>query len=447
MKSPKLSSSLATGVLVAALAVGMTSPARAEIRVAVNGQPVEFTSVGPQSIGGRVLIPLRAVVEALGAEVKWNAATQTVLGRKGDREFTLPIGSRTARVNGATVNLDVPAQILSGNTMVPLRFVAEALGADVNWNAPQQLVAISGEGGPGGGRERPHEDPQAGWVRGEVVSVHPGRDASITVRSRGVQETYRLTRRTTILRGREGEAGEALELDAIRPGAMVGLRVDQDHGVVERLMVFGPPHEETGRGPEPRGDHRPGNPPPPTDQSMVSGQVLSVRTRGDRTALTIQTEGGRDSYDLPRDVQVFRGVGRQRRPAEARDLQVGDRVQVTLDRQGAVQRVEIRSEAPAPPPGRGGPAPNGGRISGVVVSVRQRQNRSTITLRVNGDLTTVEVAPQADIHRSAGPGERAQPAELNDIRPGDQVRYRTDANGVLTELFDLGPAAERTPDR
>ena len=53
------------------------------------------------------------------------------------------IGDRTARVNGANIPLDVPAMIIQGSTMVPLRFMSEALGADVNWQAHTNTVRIN----------------------------------------------------------------------------------------------------------------------------------------------------------------------------------------------------------------------------------------------------------------------------------------------------------------
>jgi hypothetical protein len=88
----------------------------------------------------------------MGAFVGWDASTRTVLAQKGDKDVVLPIGSRTAMVNGAVVQLDVPAMIMSGTTMVPLRFVGEALGAGVQWNAATRTVEITSAGtAPGGG--------------------------------------------------------------------------------------------------------------------------------------------------------------------------------------------------------------------------------------------------------------------------------------------------------
>jgi hypothetical protein len=419
--------------VAALLAVGIVHPAAAEIGVEVNGRPVAFTSVAPQRVGGRVLIPLRAVVEALGAEVKWNAATQTVTGRKGEREFSLPIGARTASVNGMSVDLDVPAQMLSGTTMVPLRFVAEALGAEVEWNAAAQQVVIGGGGG-----EAP-EPPVAeeGRIRGEVVSVQPGANATITLRANGVRQTFRITRNTIILRGPEGRKGSTVDLDEVRPGDTVRLRVNAERGVAEVVEAYVP----AGRGgndprdsgnTEPRGPRDRG----PRDPNTVYGEVISIRPRGNRTTVTVQTRSGRESFDVPRDAEITRAIGRQAaRPAEIADVEVGDRVRVVPDASGVVTRLEARaSDATAP----NAPAPVANRnLTGEIVSIRANGNPATLTLLVGTRRVTLDVMADTDIFRAATRGGKASRASLSQLQVGDQVRVRTDPRGTVAEVIDV----------
>lgn len=107
---------------------------------------MQFTGVQPQVVNGRVLIPSRGVLEQMGAYVGWDAATRAVIAQRGDKDVSLPIGSRTATVNGQLVTLDVPAMIISGTTMVPLRFLSEALGAGVVWDNATRTVAITTAG-------------------------------------------------------------------------------------------------------------------------------------------------------------------------------------------------------------------------------------------------------------------------------------------------------------
>lgn len=116
------------------------------ISVNVNGQDVTFRNGQPRMVDGRVLVPLRGVFEELGANVDWNRTTRTIHAMKNGSDVTLAIGNRSAMVNGQTVNLDVPAMIIGNSTMVPIRFVSEALGADVGWMAAMNRVTINTNG-------------------------------------------------------------------------------------------------------------------------------------------------------------------------------------------------------------------------------------------------------------------------------------------------------------
>jgi hypothetical protein len=144
--------------LAALLSVGAVS-AGADIKVQVNGDPVSFQGTGPREVNGRVMVPLRGVLEKMGANVDWVQSSQTVVATKGNLDLELPIGSRTAKVNGKNVSLDVPAMTIGGSTMVPLRFVGEALGADVSWQSSSQTVQIAMED-PSTGRTYAYRTPR-----------------------------------------------------------------------------------------------------------------------------------------------------------------------------------------------------------------------------------------------------------------------------------------------
>jgi hypothetical protein len=127
-----------------------TAEAQNRINVLLNGRVLSLGGVAPTQVGGRVLVPLRGVFEALGATVDYDAASKTVFATRpsatGDTQMQLRIGSTAADVNGQTRYLDVPAQVRLGRTLVPLRFVSEALGATVNWNESQRAVFITADG-------------------------------------------------------------------------------------------------------------------------------------------------------------------------------------------------------------------------------------------------------------------------------------------------------------
>ena len=95
----------------------------------------------------RTFVPVRFVAERLGAEVAWENDTRTVVIEKGGHTVRMPVGSLTYTLDGVEQTLDVPAELTAstdGNarTMVPVRFVTEALGYQVEWDQPRNLVVI-----------------------------------------------------------------------------------------------------------------------------------------------------------------------------------------------------------------------------------------------------------------------------------------------------------------
>lgn len=112
------------------------------IRVLINNRALTL-QVAPVMEAGRVMVPMRAIFEALGANVHWDAATRTIRAYRRESAIVLQMGSNTAWVNGPSVTIEAPPVSVQGNTMVPLRFVAEALAAEVNWNAANNTVSIT----------------------------------------------------------------------------------------------------------------------------------------------------------------------------------------------------------------------------------------------------------------------------------------------------------------
>ncbi|MGN1231394.1 MAG: copper amine oxidase N-terminal domain-containing protein, partial [Anaerotignum sp.] len=107
----------------------------------VFGDPV-VNDVAPVVRSDRTMLPIRFVVEALGGTVTWNQAQQSVTCVKGDNTITIYVGHPFALVNGNPVELDSPAFIENDRTYLPIRFVAENLDATVTWNADTQEVTV-----------------------------------------------------------------------------------------------------------------------------------------------------------------------------------------------------------------------------------------------------------------------------------------------------------------
>jgi len=113
------------------------------IDVTLHGDYLIF-DVDPEIIGGRTMVPMRVIFEAMGASVSWNASTRTITATRGSTTVQTTIGSRTIRINGAARTIDVAPVVIGGRTLVPVRFISEAFGYDVRWDGNELLVAITG---------------------------------------------------------------------------------------------------------------------------------------------------------------------------------------------------------------------------------------------------------------------------------------------------------------
>ena len=114
-----------------------------EIRVTVNEKEMQLDQ--PAMIkDGIVLVPLRSIFEALGADIHWDEANQTVTATKGEEEIKVQIGSSILNKNGTEIDLGYPALLEGERTMVPLNAIEEGLGVTAAWNGDTLQVTIIG---------------------------------------------------------------------------------------------------------------------------------------------------------------------------------------------------------------------------------------------------------------------------------------------------------------
>lgn len=146
-----LSSAAATAVALTALP-GCTALAK-DVNIVIDGEKLNL-DVAPQIIDGRVMVPIRGVLENLGALVKWDDETQTVSARKSSKTVSLEIGSNDVTLDKGetnddgsakteTIQTDVAAQLVSDRTLVPLRVISETMGYSVDWNDETYTVSIT----------------------------------------------------------------------------------------------------------------------------------------------------------------------------------------------------------------------------------------------------------------------------------------------------------------
>lgn len=115
-----------------------------KITVTVNGEEVK-TDVAPIMENDRILLPMRAIFETLGCNVSYreNDGKQFVTAFRGDRQVILEIGKNEITIDGEAKKLDVAAKIENDRTLVPVRAVSEALGADVKWNGEINTAEVT----------------------------------------------------------------------------------------------------------------------------------------------------------------------------------------------------------------------------------------------------------------------------------------------------------------
>ena len=130
--------------IITSLFVGGLAFAENNITVQLDGKTLNF-DVQPQLIGGRTMVPLRTIFESLGATVDWNNDTKTVTAFNELYYVQATINDKNMKVNGETKTLDIPPLLVDGRTLVPARFVAEAFGAKVDWDAKTSTVYIQNE--------------------------------------------------------------------------------------------------------------------------------------------------------------------------------------------------------------------------------------------------------------------------------------------------------------
>jgi antitoxin component YwqK of YwqJK toxin-antitoxin module len=112
------------------------------IKIKINDSVQKYEQ-SPLIINGATLVPLRSIFEALGARVEWDEQAKTVTATKGTTKAAIKIGDSNALINQNVLQLEQPAQIIKGNTLVPVRFVSESFGAKVGWDAVTRTVLIT----------------------------------------------------------------------------------------------------------------------------------------------------------------------------------------------------------------------------------------------------------------------------------------------------------------
>lgn len=142
MISLKLKIAIFSLIVLTLLSGTVFAQDESKINVLIDNKVILF-DVDPIVIEGRTMVPFRKIFEIFEFKVDWAASTSTVLANKGSQTIVLQINNKKSFVNNKQLIMDVPAQLINGRTMVPLRFISENIGATVNWIEETRTVNIT----------------------------------------------------------------------------------------------------------------------------------------------------------------------------------------------------------------------------------------------------------------------------------------------------------------
>lgn len=202
---------LAAATWIASAAAETPSQARAPAsqnppRLVVNGRMVQ-TDIAPRIIQGTTLVPIRFIAQALGANLTWQpAGREAVIDYEGQR-VVVQAGAETLVAGNRSIRTHVPVQVIQGRTMVPLRVVAEAFGADVRWDPQARTIyirTVDQPAAPASPQELPQPTPAAQIQQSVEVGLSTPQteypagapiELTLSIRNTG-DETVRLQMRT-----------------------------------------------------------------------------------------------------------------------------------------------------------------------------------------------------------------------------------------------------------
>lgn len=165
---------------VAAAMMSVSAMAANEVTVFSNGNEVADKGV---IIEGRTLVPVRGVFEYMGYSVEWDNSSKTATLTSSDNNtvITLTNGKNTFEVNNKEITPDVPQQIIDGRFMLPLRAVGEAVDAEVQWDNDTKTAKITKENINNNTSDEKEDKPEEFAIPGvSIVEIDPFSDSNMT---------------------------------------------------------------------------------------------------------------------------------------------------------------------------------------------------------------------------------------------------------------------------
>ncbi|WP_409228173.1 stalk domain-containing protein [Gudongella sp. SC589] len=209
---------------------GVPSYTEEGIRLYVNGHHLSLDQE-PVIIDGRTLVPVRRVLTAFGVDIQWDPSDRSVVATFPNTTMELGIDQSLATVNGQEHILEVPPTIIQDRTFVPVRFVAESLGARVTWDGNEQIVYIDSE------RINYHGEYKVKRVvDGDTIVVdYKGQEETLRLIGIDTPESVHPDQERNTTEGKEA----ARYTKEILGGRLVGIQLDvQERDQYGRLLAY-----------------------------------------------------------------------------------------------------------------------------------------------------------------------------------------------------------------
>ena len=113
-----------------------------EVKIEIDGKAMVPKDMPAVIIDGRTMLPMRQIAQELGCEVNWNEAAKQIYVMRGSDIIVFTVDSKTKKENGKEITMDVPATIVNDRTMLPVRALADALHLNIKWDDPNRIVSI-----------------------------------------------------------------------------------------------------------------------------------------------------------------------------------------------------------------------------------------------------------------------------------------------------------------
>ena len=210
--------------------IAMPVLAFGNVNVTVEDKKVDFAGQDPKIVSGRTLVPVRGVFEMLGFYVRWNEATRQVI-LMGDNVIVITLDSNVFTTDGREHTMEVPAQSIGGRTLLPIRAVLESVGLYTTWDAETSTVKVKKESPPKNEEKKQDEKvatPTIPTGAVDITSRFVGRRVTIRSVQNGNYVSARQDRNNSPLNAQAGTSGAWEIFEAVAYGNHVAFRANNE---------------------------------------------------------------------------------------------------------------------------------------------------------------------------------------------------------------------------